>query len=55
MNKFRWAYIGCGSIAKNTARSITRGGHEITAVFSRSFEKAKAFASCMEALIYADN
>ena len=52
MNKFRWAYIGCGSIAKNTARSITRGGHEITAVFSRTFEEAKAFAEAYHAKAY---
>ena len=42
--KFRWAYIGCGSIAKNTARSILRGNHEIVSVYSRNFEKAKNFA-----------
>ena len=52
MNKFRWAYIDCGSIAKNTARSITRGGQEITAVFSRTFEKAKVFAGAYHAKAY---
>ena len=44
MDKFRWAYIGSGSIARNTARSITKGSHEITAVFSRNTEKAEEFA-----------
>ena len=44
MSKFRWAYIGSGSIAKNTARSITKGEHEITAVWSRNREKAGEFA-----------
>lgn len=45
MEKFRWAYIGSGNIAKSTARSITKGNHRITAVYSRNSEKAKAFAS----------
>ena len=45
MAKFRWAYVGSGSIAKSTARSITKGEHEITAVFSRNHVKAKEFAS----------
>lgn len=45
MNKFRWAYVGSGNIAKSTARSITKGEHCIAAVFSRNSEKAKSFAS----------
>ena len=45
MEKFRWAYVGSGSIAGNTARSITRGSHEITAVYSRNTEKARDFAA----------
>lgn len=45
MKKFRWAYIGSGSIAKSTARDITRGNHCIVSVYSRNFEKAKEFAS----------
>ncbi len=44
MEKFRWAYVGSGSIAKNTARNITSGNHIITAVFSRNKEKAAEFA-----------
>ena len=44
MDKFRWAYIGSGSIAASTARSILKGNHEITVVYSRSFDKAQAFA-----------
>ncbi|MBR2315851.1 MAG: Gfo/Idh/MocA family oxidoreductase [Clostridia bacterium] len=44
MDKFRWAYIGSGSIAATTARSILKGDHEITVVYSRNFEKAQAFA-----------
>lgn len=42
---FRWAYVGCGSIAKNTAVNIKFGDHRVTAVYSRNFEKAQAFAS----------
>lgn len=45
MSKFKWAYIGSGSIAASTAKSILKGEHEIVAVYSRNFEKAKAFAS----------
>lgn len=42
--KFRWAYIGSGSIARSTAADITKGDHKIVSVFSRNFEKAEAFA-----------
>lgn len=45
MKKFRWAYIGSGSIANSTARDITKGNHCIVSVYSRNFEKAKEFAS----------
>jgi predicted dehydrogenase len=45
MSDFRWAYVGSGNIAKSTARSITKGAHRITAVYSRNGEKAKSFAS----------
>ena len=45
MAEFRWAYVGSGNIAKSTARSITKGEHRITAVYSRNAEKAKAFAA----------
>lgn len=44
MEKFRWAYIGCGSIADKTAKSILKGNHAITVVYGRTFEKAQAFA-----------
>ncbi|MCR4673804.1 MAG: Gfo/Idh/MocA family oxidoreductase [Lachnospiraceae bacterium] len=42
--KFRWAYIGAGSICKKTADEITKAGHEIVTVYSRTFEKASDFA-----------
>ena len=44
MEKFRWAYIGSGNIAKSTSRSIEKGAHEIVAVYSRTFSKAESFA-----------
>lgn len=44
MEKFRWAYIGCGSIADKTASDITKGNHQIVSVYSRNYEKAHAFA-----------
>jgi predicted dehydrogenase len=44
MDDFRWAYIGCGSIARKTAKDISRGSHRITAVYSRNPQKAADFA-----------
>ena len=52
MEKFRWAYVGSGNIAKSTARNITGGDHIITAVYSRNNEKAKAFAKKYGAKAY---
>ena len=52
MNKFRWAYIGSGSIAYSTARSILKGDHAITAVYSRTYKKAMAFADKVGAKAY---
>ncbi len=52
MEKFRWAYIGSGNIAKSTALSITKGDHIITAVYSRNLKKAKAFASKYGAAVF---
>lgn len=51
-NKFRWAYVGSGNIAKSTANQITKGDHKITAVFSRNKEKANAFAKNYGAKAY---
>ncbi|MEE1321557.1 MAG: Gfo/Idh/MocA family oxidoreductase [Acutalibacteraceae bacterium] len=44
MAKFRWAYIGSGSIAESTAKSILKGDHEIVSVYGRTPQKAEAFA-----------
>lgn len=54
MEKFRWAYVGSGNIARNTARSITAGNHKITAVFSRNKEKAAEFAKKYGAKAFED-
>ena len=54
MAKFRWAYVGSGNIAKSTARSMTRGDHIITAVYSRNTEKARAFAARYGAKAFDD-
>ncbi len=45
MEKFRWAYIGSGNIARSTALSILRGNHCITSVYSRNYKTASAFAA----------
>ena len=52
MENFRWAYVGSGNIAKSTARSITKGNHVVTAVYSRNYEKAKDFASKYKAQVF---
>ena len=54
MEKFRWAYIGSGNIAHSTARDIVKGEHCIVSVYSRNFEKAKAFAEKYGAQAFAD-
>lgn len=52
MSKTKWVYIGSGSIASKTAASIEKGEHEIVAVYSRNFEKAKKFAKSHGAAAY---
>ena len=44
MEKFRWAYIGSGSIAHSTAKDIVKGNHKIVSVYGRSFDRVKSFA-----------
>lgn len=41
MEKFRWTYIGSGSIARNTAKDITKGNHSVACVYSRNRETAE--------------
>lgn len=50
--KFRWAYVGSGSIARQTAHQIVKGNHIISSVFSRNIEKAKDFAGSYNAKAY---
>jgi len=54
MGKFRWAYIGSGSIANSTAADITRGNHGITSVYGRNAQKGRAFAEKYNAVFYND-
>lgn len=54
MEKFRWAYIGNGNIAKSTAMAVTKGDHEIVAVYGRNEKKARRFAKRYGARTYAD-
>lgn len=54
MEKFRWAYIGNGSIANSTANDIKNGNHKIVSVYGRSFEKAKSFADRHGAVAFDD-
>ena len=44
LNKFNWAILGCGNIANDFARDITRMGGKIYSVANRTHEKAIAFA-----------
>ncbi len=52
MADFRWAYIGSGGIAKSTAMNIKKGNHKIVSVYSRTYDKAKAFANKHNAVAY---
>lgn len=51
MDKFRWAYIGCGDIAQITAKELIDG--EIVAVWNRTPEKAHGFAKKFGGTVYA--
>lgn len=53
MEKFKWVYIGSGSIAKTTAMNIRMGNHEIVAVYSRNAKKAESFAKLHGAKAYS--
>lgn len=44
LNRFNWAILGCGNIANDFARDITRMGGNIYSVANRTHEKAVAFA-----------
>ena len=44
LNKYSWAILGCGNIANDFARDITRMGGKIYSVANRTYEKAVEFA-----------
>lgn len=45
MNKFRWCFIGLGDLAKTVAGQLNKSGrHEIVSCYTRSCDKAVAFA-----------
>ncbi len=45
MSKFRWCFIGTGSLAKQVASQLNKSGrHEIVSCYTRSYEKAVEFA-----------
>ena len=44
MNKFNWAILGCGNIANDFARDISRMGGRVYSVANRTYDKALAFA-----------
>ena len=45
MNKFRWCFIGAGSLAKTVAFQLNRSGrHEIVSCYTRNYEKGIEFA-----------
>ena len=54
MGKFGWAYIGSGNIAVSTANDIIKGNHKIVSVYSRNFDKARAFADKYGAVAFDD-
>ena len=50
---FTWCFIGTGTLAKQVAAEITASGrHRITAVYSRRYEAAEAFAGPYGAKAY---
>ena len=44
MNKFNWAILGCGNIANDFARDISRMGGRVHSVANRTYDKALSFA-----------
>ncbi len=45
MNKFKWCFIGTGSLAKTVASQLNKSGrHEIVSCYTRNLKKGKEFA-----------
>ncbi|MBP1585653.1 MAG: Gfo/Idh/MocA family oxidoreductase [Lachnospiraceae bacterium] len=44
--RFRWCFIGCGTLAKIVAEQLNASGrHEIVSVYARRFEASTEFAN----------
>lgn len=53
-NKFKWCFIGTGTLAKKVAKEILASGkHEIISVYTRNLEKGKAFTDRFGGVAYA--
>lgn len=53
-NKFKWCFIGTGTLAKKVAKEILASGkHEILSVYTRNLEKGKAFTDQFGGTAYA--
>lgn len=53
MKKFKWAFIGCGDIARITAKEILASGKgEIVSLWNRTPERAHAFAKVFGGTVY---
>ena len=53
MNRFGWAYIGCGTIAETTAKELIKGdSNKIVAVWNRTKSKAEAFVKKYGGKVY---
>ncbi len=44
INKFNWAVLGCGNIANDFAREMSKMGGKVYSVANRTYEKAVAFS-----------
>ena len=51
---FGWCFIGTGRLAETVAGEILSHGHRIVSVYSRTYERAAAFAARHGAEVYTD-
>ena len=53
MEKFKWCFIGTGTLAKQVAKQLNDSGrHEIVSCYTRNYEKGKAFAEEFRSTAY---
>lgn len=53
MKKFGWAYIGCGGIARTTAKELVQTeDNKIVAVWNRTQSKAEDFSKGFGGTVY---